>query len=138
MIKINVRIWRNIAGESTRQLLHNIIKGQIFVIFLSFAGGVCLSCMLNEKTISNEIEELASGRLESWQYGLVLSFIVVLLVYIILGLVRLVREIEYREEEKDWTSYSGPGHSVMENKAKTEAGKEGSRKEKPGIKEELK
>ena len=34
--------------------------------------------------------------------------------------------------------YRGPRDSVMENKAKTEAGKEESRKEKPGIKEESK
>ncbi len=100
MAKIDGKIWRNVAGESTRQLLRNLVKCQIFVIFLSFTGGACLSSMLNGKTVSDGIEALASGRLESWQYGLVLGFIVVLLVYIILGFVRLVRELEDREEGK--------------------------------------
>jgi len=43
-----------------------------------------------------------------------------------------------KSSEEESGTYSGQGHSVTENNAKKEAGKEGSPKEKPGIKEESK
>jgi len=66
------------------------------MIFLSIIAGIILSCVLSRQTVRNESETIVGYGLEQWQYGLILCFVVLLLVYIVLGYIRIVREIEKR------------------------------------------
>lgn len=94
MIDMQRPQWGNLEKDADSQLLRRLMIGHVGMLVMALLAGAALASAIMARPgdeLLRSVDELLW-----WQYGLVFCYIIVAIVFLLLGFIRIVREIERR------------------------------------------